>query len=281
VKRAVVSALVCPQTHAPYELDPIRVADDEIVEAFLISRDRRDVRPLLAGIAVLPVDLRAHLRSQGTVYLRTPAHDPRMVRFVHGRAGFGYDAVRFDDVVSHYRDLAAEPPDGYDTSRHPDDVALAVLLDAQYADREGPMSALVIGCGVGRDTFVVARHTRGFVVGVDRSAARVRRARNIAVTRENFFLPGKDVGVKEILLDLSSLVREPADFAVVDPDRLPFADDTMDLVVLHAGDGLGAWEDCDAVLAEAQRVCAPGAVLVRRNDTEASSQQPVFTLEAP
>ncbi len=264
MKRAVIATLACPGTRAPYELDPIRVAADEVVEAFLVSRDRRDVRPLLAGIAVLPLDLPAHLRAQGTVYERTPAHDPRMVRFVQGSAGSGFDAVPFDDVVSHYRDLAAAPPDGYDTRPHPDDTALAAALEAWFADRAAPRTALVIGCGVGRDTFVVARHVEAFVIGVDRSAARVRRARNIAVTREDFFLPGRDVGVREILLDLSALERTPADFAVADPDHLPLADDAMDLVVLHDGDGLGPWRDPGAVSAEARRVLSADGALVRR-----------------
>ncbi len=258
MRRAVVDLLRCPVTRATYELDPIRTADDEIVEAFLVSTDRRDVRPMFAGIAVLPVDLRAHLRDQGSVYLRSPVHDPRMVRFIRGQAGQGYDTVPFDEVVAHYRDLAVDPPEGYATNTHPDDVALdqrlVELLEPLEGGRVG--SALHVGCSVARATFVLAGHA-DLVVGVDPRIARVRRARNIAVTVEDFFLPGpRELGIKELKIDLGRLVRDNTDFVVADPTALPFADDTFDLVLLDL--------DGEAERAEAQRVLAPAGRLVSR-----------------
>ncbi len=258
MRSALLPLLACPRTHAQYDLDPVRVAEDEIVEAFLVSRDEREVRPLVAGVAVLPVDLRAHMRSHGNVYKRSPINDPRLARFLLDAAGGGHDRVAFDEVVGHYRDLAAQPPEGYDTTRHPDDEALRALFGHVLPAERQPMAGVIVGSGVGRAAFVLARHIET-VLGLDRSIACVRRARNIAVTNEDFFLPApRDSGLKEIGLDLSSLVRDGVDFAVADPDALPLADDCMDVVVVMGADSKGAWTDPPGVCAEAMRVAKPG-----------------------
>ena len=89
MKRAWIDRLASPRTGAPLELDPVRVADDELVEGFLVSADEREVWPIVAGIAALPRDLEANLRAQGSVYRRTPVNDPRLARFLLGRAGTG------------------------------------------------------------------------------------------------------------------------------------------------------------------------------------------------
>jgi SAM-dependent methyltransferase len=260
VHRQTIELLRCPRTRAPYELDPIRVAGDEVVEAFLVSTADRTVRPVFAGVAVLPLDLRAHLRSQGDVYRRSSLRDPRMVRFVIGQAGSGHDRVPFDDVIRHYRDLAMDPPPDFDTEPAPEDVALSRLV-AGIAP-EGP--ALVVGCGVARQTYVV-RTSTGPVVGVDRSLARVRRARNIAVTVEHFHLPGpRELGVREVRLDLDCLVRDGCDFLVADPHALPFADGSFGTVLVEPADGVAPFGD--EVVAEAQRVLAPGGRLLWRRD---------------
>lgn len=257
MRRALLSRLVCPRTHAPYDIDAVRVADDEVVEAFLVSRDERDVRPLVAGVAVLPLDLRTHMRRHGSVYKRTPVNDPRLARFLLGRAGSGHDRVAFDEVVGHYRDLADAPPDGYDTAPHPDDEALARLLGEALPGERSPLRGVVVGAGVGRAVFALARHAKT-VLGIDRSIACVRRARNIAVTNEHFFLPApKESGLKEIPLDLGSLVRDGADFAVADADALPLADASMDVVVVMGGDSKGPWDDPASVCREAMRVARP------------------------
>lgn len=255
MKRAWIDCLAAPTSGAPLELDPMRVADDEIVEGFLVSTDTREVWPIVAGVGVLSRDLRAHLRAQGNVYRRSPINDPRLARFLLGEAGTGYVVVPFEEVVGHYRDLAAEPPEGYDTSPHPLDVTLRAELSAQAVPSDG--RALVIGAGVGRAVFILCEHLAA-AVGIDSSIACVRRARNIAVTNEAFFLPApKGSGMKEIPLDLGSLSRDGADFAVADATALPFADDAFDVVVLHSGDRDGPWADADAVATEAQRVLAP------------------------
>lgn len=256
MRNAVVDLLRCPETGAPYELDPIRTADDEVVEAFLVSTDRRAVRPVFAGIAVTVRDFRAHLRTYGSVYLRTPAHDPRMVRFIRGQAGSGYEAVPFDEVVAHYRDLVVDPPPGYDTSRHPADAALDRKL-TQQLDGRRPARALHIGCSIGRATFVLAAHA-DLAIGVDDRIARVRRSRNISVTQEDFFLPGpRELGIKELRIDLGSLVRENTDFVVADAEALPFAPETFDLVLLDVGG--------PAARAEAARVLTGDGLLLDRS----------------
>jgi uncharacterized protein YbaR (Trm112 family) len=260
-----IERLACPLTGASYDLDPVRVADDEVVEGFLVSRDEREVRPVMAGVAILPHDLRAHLHEQGNVYRRSPINDSRLGRFLLGRAGTGYTIVPFDEVVAAYRDLARAPPPGYDTSRPAADAAFATLARRV---NPGPRAgrALVVGCGVGRAVFDLCAHFPA-VLGVDRNLACVRRARNIAVTREHFFLPApKDSGLKELPLDFAQLPREGADFAVADAERLPLHEACCDLVALHAHDLLGPWSDGPAVAREAERVLAPGGLLLWHED---------------
>ena len=104
-------------------------------------------------------------------------------------------------------------------------------------------------------------------IGIDSSIACVRRARNIAVTNEAFFLPApKGSGMKEIPLELGSLARDGADFAVADAHALPFTDGAFDVVVLHDGDMAGPWEDAARVEAEAARVLAANGRLLRVRD---------------
>jgi SAM-dependent methyltransferase len=280
--------LACPRTRAPYEADVVRESDDEIVEAFLVPGSGRlegslhEVRPIFAGVAVLPVDLDRHLRDHGSVYRRSPINDPRLARFLLGRAGAGHDAVPFDLVVGHYRDLAHAPPEGYDTTVHPSDAALDRLLVACLGEARRAGRGLEVGCGVGRGTFLLCARLEA-ALGVDRSVACVRRARNIAVTREHFFLPApRDSGLKEIPLDLDRIAREGADFAVADAHALPVADGAADVVVLHAGDAKGAWSDAAAVAAEARRVLAPGGLWVWHDAVDpqvglaAEAQEPPF-----
>ncbi len=274
MRRAWIDRFACPLTGAAYDLDPVRVADDEVVEAFLISQDEREVRAIMAGVAILPRDLRAHMREQGNVYRRSPMNDPRIGRFLLGRAGSGYSVVPFDEVVSSYRDLVSEPPDDYDTTRPADHVALANLVGRILEDRPH-RAALVIGCGVGRAVFDVAEHVDA-VLGVDRSIACVRRARNIAVTREHFFLPApKGSGRKELPLDLSGLTRDGVDFAVADAESLPVRDGALDLVVLRAADLMGPWRDPRRALEEARRVLAPGGTLIWHADLDVGISEDV------
>jgi SAM-dependent methyltransferase len=250
---AWVPLLRCPVTGDPLELDVVRREGDDLLEGFLVGTRAREVRPLLAGVAVLPEDLRAHLRAQGAVYWRTPLAEPRLARLVLGRAGRGFDLVPIAEVVARYGDLAGVAPAA------PEDVALGALLSA-HAPARG--LGLDVGAGVGRGTFVLAGRL-GRALGVDRSVARVRRARNLSVTREHFFLPADPEGrVREAPVDLSGLPREGADFAVADPGALPLEDRAFDVVVLRAADGRGAWPDPARAVAEAARVTRPGGLLL-------------------
>lgn len=251
---AWIDRLAAPGRGDPLELDAIRRADDEVIEGFLVSEADRAVWPLVAGVAVLPRDLDAHLRDQGNVYRRSPINDPRLARFLLGQAGTGYVVVPFDEVVAQYRDLAAEPPEAYDTTPDPSHGALGALARDLGLTGVG----VVVGAGVGRGVFALCE-VLGAVLGVDRSIACVRRARNIAVTVEAFFLPApKGSGMKEIPLDFAAITRAGADFALADADALPLRTGALDLAVLHAGDSLGTWDDPAAAWAEAWRVTRPG-----------------------
>jgi uncharacterized protein YbaR (Trm112 family) len=253
-----LDVLRSPSTGAPFDLDAARRAGPELVEGFLVSRDERAVHPLLAGVAVLPPDVLRHLKEQGAVYWRTPILDPRVGRFVLGRAGRGTDVTPFEEVVRRYGDLLP-PDDGSELlPMAAEDVALGRLL-VEHAPASG--LGLDVGCGVGRGVFVLAARL-GEALGIDRSLACVRRARNVAVTREDFFLPRRPGTRKEVAVDLSGLHREGTDFAVGDAACLPLGDAAFDVVVLRAGDGRGAWAARERAVEEATRVLAPRGLLV-------------------
>lgn len=254
--RAWLDSLRCPACGQPLSLDATREAGDELVEAFLACVDCLCVRVVVGGSAVLPQRLEAHLRAQGGIYRRMPLADPRIVRFVLARLGSGDDSVPVDELLAAYGDLrpgeASAPP----APAH----ALGVL--AQRAAVQAPLArALDVGTGAGRGAFELARHVAR-VLGVDRSAARIRRARNLAVTQEGFRLPGPGGTRGEVGLELERLARAGTDWAVADPQRLPLADGSMDLVALHASDGHGPLEEA-AVAAEALRVLRPGGWRLR------------------
>ena len=250
--------LRCPVTGRGYDLDPTRATPGEITEGFLVAREGREVRPILAGVALLPRDLPAHHKAHGEVYERMPVADSRMARFVLGRNGHRlHDRVPFDEVIARYGDLVPsgtwpDPPEPA-----PEDAQLAALL----AELDGSWKrALDVGCGVGRGVFVLLEHAER-VLGVDRSVARVRRARNVAVTRADFYLPAPpDLDLKQVPIELSRLARRGADFAVADPDALPLADGCVDLIVLRRRDGAGVLPGPS--LHRALRVLAADGLLV-------------------
>jgi SAM-dependent methyltransferase len=267
VREAVVSRLRCPACgargrDAAFELDPIRVGGGEdggvagdVLEGYLVCASCRGAWPVLGGVPVLPADLRAHLASHGNVYRRVPIADPRLTRFVLGQARGGGDVVPFAEVALRYGDLlpaAARASHGLAAA----DAALARAIEG-HAVPAGP--ALDVGCGVGRSTFLLAERF-GEAVGIDRSVARVRRARNVQSAGE-FHLPSGSGG-KEVPIDLARLARDRADFAVADATALPFAAGTFSVVVLREGDGEGPFADPDAVRAEARRVAGPAGTVV-------------------
>jgi uncharacterized protein YbaR (Trm112 family) len=252
-----LAVLLCPACGGTYELDATRRAGDEIVEGFLICQSCLETRFIAGGSAVLPRHLERHLREQGGVYRRTPLADPRLVRFVLARLGAGDDHVPFEEVTARYGDLA-ETPEAVRPAA-PEDVALAAWLERRRDRRFA--RALDLGTGVGRGAFLL-RTAAARVLGVDGSAARVRRARNLAATEEGFRLRVPDDPKREVGLALGRLTRDGVDWSVVDPERLPCAAGAFDLVVLRAGDGRGPWQEPAAVRAEAQRVLARDGVLL-------------------
>ncbi|MFM8979962.1 MAG: methyltransferase domain-containing protein [Planctomycetia bacterium] len=254
--RAWLEVLRCPACGQPLVLDATRAAGDEVVEAFLACGGCLEVRVVVGGSAVLPQRLEAHLREQGGIYRRMPLADPRVVRFVLARLGSGDDSVPVDELLAAYGDLRPGAP------TPPPAGALALGALAARAAQQGPLArALDVGCGAGRGTFELARHAAR-VLGVDRSAARIRRARNLAVTAEGFRLPAAPGTRGEVSLELERLARAGVDWAVAEPACLPLAGGSMDLVVLHAADGRGPLADA-AVAAEALRVLRPAGWRVR------------------
>ena len=189
MREAWIPLLRCPVTGEPYDLDATRATPGEVTEGFLVARGGREVRPVLAGLAILPRDLQAHLKAHGEVYERMPLADSRIVRFVLGAVGHeGFDRVPFAEVIARYGDLV--PPGTYDEPPEPapEDAALAALLSGL----DGTFHrALDVGCGVGRGVFVLLARAES-ALGIDRSVARARRARNVAVTQADFFLPAPE-----------------------------------------------------------------------------------------
>jgi uncharacterized protein YbaR (Trm112 family) len=260
VKREWVDVLRCPACGGRLAIDATREAGEEWVEGFLVCRACLEVRPVVGGSAILPRDLAAHFDAQGSVYRRTPLADPRVTRFVLAALGGGVDAVPFAEVTARYGDLALGS--GAARPRATEDEALDLLLARLPAGtRLG--RALDLGCGVGRGAFVLAAHGAE-ALGVDRSAARVRRARNLAVTEEGFLLHAPEDPRREVPLDLAVLARTAVDFAVADAESLPCADAAFHLVVAREGDGLGPWRDPGRVAAEVERVLVPGGFRVER-----------------
>ncbi len=281
----LLDRLACPVCRAQglssgYELDPTRVgggedggAPGELIEGYLVCLRCRAARPVVGGTPLLPLDLDAHLASHGNVYRRLALGDPRLVRLLLGRAGTGIDVVPFAEVVARYADLL--PPHAA-PRRPPAPLDLALDAALRAAGARGP--ALEIGCGVGRGTFVLAART-GDAVGVDRSVARVRRALHVAIADE-FLLPAADGAPAEASIDLDALVREPVDFAVADPEALPFRDGVFATVVLHPADGDGPLRDPAAARAEAERVLGAGGDLFVELPGAAGAD-PVFVRATP
>lgn len=263
--RAWLEVLRCPACGQPWSLDATREAGDEVVEAFLACAACLCVRVVVGGSAVLPAHLEPHLREQGGIYRRMPLADPRIVRFVLARLGSGDDSVPVDELLAAYGDLRPGVP------TPPPATAQALGALAARAAAGGPLArALEVGTGAGRGAFELARHVAR-VLGVDRSAARIRRARNLAVTAEGFRLPGPQGTRGEVALELERLARAGTDWAVADPQHLPLADGSVDLVALHACDGRGPLEEA-SVAAEALRVLRAGGWRLRPEAAPAAWQ---------
>lgn len=259
-----------------FDLDPMRVERDEagierqLSEGYLVCRACRVAYPVLAGTAILPADVKAHLATHGNVYRRLSVPDPRLARFLLGNARDGADYVPFEEVVARYSDLLP-----FDPARPPKAMAARdARLDDAIRAGGGAGPALEIGCGVGRGTFVLAART-GDAIGVDRSVARVRRARNVETTDE-FRLPVVDVKTSETPIELSRLARGDVDFLVADPEALPFADATFATVVVRDGDGEGAFADGARVVAEALRVARPQALVLAEGQGVREGEAPTF-----
>lgn len=261
MKRQWLETLRCPTCRGTFHVDATREAGEggaELIEGFLLCRECLGAWPVIGGSAVLVADLRAHWRAQGSVYRRIRLSDPRVTRYVLAGLGAGVDVVPFEEVTAHYGDLVEDP--ALARERAPEDEALDALLTTM-ARRRALGRTLDLGCGVGRSTFLLAQHGAD-VLGVDRSAARVRRARNLAATSEPFYVGAPQDARREVPLALERLARATVDFAVVDPSRLPVADQALDGVLDHGGDGHGAWADPEAVRAERARVLRPGGWIV-------------------
>lgn len=273
MNRRHLAVLAWPGGGEPLELDATRRAEGEIVEGFLVDPVHLRAGVIAAGVAFLPPDLDAWIREHGNVIARTPLIDPRVVRRLRRVAGGGHDLVPFEEVTAHYRDLVRDAPAGFDTTAHADDIVLVDALRSR-APSESLPRGLVIGCGVGRLVFEL-RAFADTVLGLDWSLARVRRARNIAVTEGPFLLPvpaPRAPGMpKEVPIDLEALVRDGVDFVAGDAAALPLASGCCDIVVLAPGDGRGPWSDPERVRAEARRVLAPGGLLLDATTSDVSA----------
>ena len=268
MKRATLDLLVHPDRHHDFELDLLREHEGDIVEGYLVCSETRAVWPVVGGLALLPPNLRTYIRRHANVIARMPIADPRLTRFVLAVQGSGFDRVNFDDVVAQYCDLAIDPPDGYRVDIDDSLTALGDVLARTLPDR--PRMGVDLGCSVGRSTFTLRMHTE-HAVGMDYGLAMLRRARNIARSVEDFFLPGLphpggEGRGPEVKLDLDLLVREDVDFVAARAESLPFRTGSIDVCVVHAGDRRGTWKDCEAVLQHARRVLRRPGILI----TEAS-----------
>ena len=267
VRHVLLERLACPVCRAQglssgYEVDPTRVGggedggpEGELIEGYLVCLRCRAARPVVGGTPILPLDLDAHLASHGNVYRRLALGDPRLVRLLLGRAGEGMDVVPFAEVVARYADLL--PARGRRPAARPrPSTSRSTPPCARRVPAVPPSRSAAAWDG---GTFVLAART-GDAVGVDRSVARVRRALHVAIAEE-FLLPAVDGAPAEASIDLGALARDRVDFAVADPEALPFRDGAFATVVLHRGDGDGPFEDLAAARAEAERVLIAGGDL--------------------
>lgn len=283
MRLVVLPRLCCPACLAagresPFEVDAVRVGGGEdggipgdLAEGYLVCAACRGAWPIVAGVAILPLDLPRHLAKQGNVYRRTPLADPRVTRYVLGMAGGGFDLVPFDEVLERYGDLLPFDPATPARPLPPFEAALDDLLRARGA--RGP--GLEVGTGVGRGTFLLAGRV-GEAIGVDRSVARLRRARNVQTAVE-FRLPSQPGARAETPIDLARLVRTGTDFAVADPERLPFFAGTFATVVVRARDGVGGWGDPAAVAREARRVAGPDGLVILEGSGDAAGRASVLS----
>ncbi len=268
MRRASLDRLMHPERGHAFEVDVLREHEGDVIEGYLVCRVTRAVWPLVAGLAIVTPTLKAYVRQHANVFARLPIADPRLTRFLLAIEGRGFDRVNFDDVVSQYCDLAVDPPDGYRIEIDDELLALERLLARVVRGR--PAYGIDLGCSVGRSVFILRTYVER-ALGVDYGLAVLRRARNIAQSQEDFFLPGLPCADgegrgPEVKLDLDRLVRPRVDFLAAQVEQLPIKDDCVDVCVIHAGDQRGAWQRPTEVACHALRVVRRSGIVIAHKD---------------
>lgn len=224
---------------------------DHVVEGLLACSNpacRREY-PVLDGVPMLVVDLRAHVAHSPLHFFMRDDLSPLLRGVLGDVAGAGspLDVLRqhlSHYAADHYGDL--DPAVGAPVGGSVRDVLRAGLdilaasggarevdpaLDPAGDPARAGSPALDVGCAVGRASFALAEATDGLVLGVDLNFGMLRVAARL-LREGRLRYPLRRVGLvydeRDVAISLPG--RERVDFWMADALALPFATPTFGLV---------------------------------------------------